>query len=148
MLNIDYLKVKAMIHTRDHQTGYLIDPWDYLGPKRKKLLSLGYLFYGLVYFGFAVNKSPQMFWFLFGFYGLYIGFTEGVEKALIADIAPVNLRATTIGLHATLVGIGLLPASLLAGMLWKFLGPAAPFYFGGFMGVAASIGLWVILKEI
>ena len=39
MLNIDYLKVKAMIHTRDHQTGYLIDPWDYLGPKRKKLLS-------------------------------------------------------------------------------------------------------------
>lgn len=39
MLNIDYLKVKAMIHTRDHQTPYLFDPWDYLGPKRKKLLS-------------------------------------------------------------------------------------------------------------
>ena len=28
-----------MIHTRDHQTPYLFDPWDYLGPKRKKLLS-------------------------------------------------------------------------------------------------------------
>jgi len=28
-----------MIHTRDHQTTYLFDPWDYLGPKRKKLLS-------------------------------------------------------------------------------------------------------------
>jgi hypothetical protein len=39
MLNINYLKVNGMIHTRDHQTGYLIDPWDYLGPKRKKLLS-------------------------------------------------------------------------------------------------------------
>jgi hypothetical protein len=39
MLNINYLKVQGMIHTRDHQTGYLIDPWDYLGPKRKKLLS-------------------------------------------------------------------------------------------------------------
>ena len=39
MLNIDYLKVKAMIHTRDHQTVYLFDPWDYLGPKRKMLLS-------------------------------------------------------------------------------------------------------------
>jgi len=39
MLNIDYLKVKAMIHTRDHQTVYLFDPWDYLGPKRKRLLS-------------------------------------------------------------------------------------------------------------
>jgi MFS family permease len=115
---------------------------------RKKLLVLGYLFYGLVYLGFAMNKSINNFWFLFGVYGLYIGFTEGVEKALVADIAPAGLRATAIGLHATLVGIGLLPASLLAGMLWKFLGPAWTFYFGGFMGILASIGLWFILKGI
>ena len=114
---------------------------------RKKLLVLGYLFYGLVYLGFAMNKSINNFWFLFGVYGLYIGFTEGVEKALVADIAPAGLRATAIGLHATLVGIGLLPASLLAGMLWKFLGPAWAFYFGGFMGILASIGLWFILKS-
>jgi hypothetical protein len=39
MLNINYLQVGDMIHTRDHQTPYLLDPWDYLGPKRKKLLS-------------------------------------------------------------------------------------------------------------
>ncbi len=114
---------------------------------RKKLLVLGYLFYGLVYIGFAMNNSINNFWFLFGVYGLYIGFTEGVEKALVADIAPQELRATAIGLHATLVGIGLLPASLLAGMLWKFLGPAWTFYFGGFMGILASIGLWFIPLE-
>ncbi|PIP20261.1 MAG: MFS transporter [Candidatus Omnitrophica bacterium CG23_combo_of_CG06-09_8_20_14_all_40_11] len=114
---------------------------------RKKLLVLGYLFYGLVYLGFAMNKSINNFWLLFGIYGLYIGFTEGVEKALVADIAPPGLRATAIGLHATLVGIGLLPASLLAGMLWKFLGPAWTFYFGSFMGILASIGLWFIPLE-
>ena len=28
-----------MIHKRDHRTPYLFDPWDYLGPKRKKLIS-------------------------------------------------------------------------------------------------------------
>jgi hypothetical protein len=28
-----------MIHKRDHRTVYLFDPWDYLGPKRKKLIS-------------------------------------------------------------------------------------------------------------
>ena len=115
---------------------------------RKKLLVLGYFFYGLVYLGFAVNNSLSMFWLLFGVYGLYSGFTEGVEKALVADIAPAGLRATAIGLHAALVGIGLLPASLFAGILWKFLGAAAPFYFGGFMGIIASVGLWFILKEL
>jgi MFS family permease len=115
---------------------------------RKKILVLGYFFYGLVYLGFALNQSFSAFWVLFGFYGLYIGFTEGVEKALITDISAVNLRATTIGLHASLVGIGLLPASLLAGILWKFFGAAAPFYFGGFMGVVSSLGLWFILKGL
>ncbi len=115
---------------------------------RKKLLVLGYFFYGLVYLGFAANNSPANFWLLFGVYGLYIGFSEGVEKALVADIAPANLRATVIGLHATLIGMGLLPASLLAGMLWKFFGASAPFYFGGFMGIISSIGLWFILKGI
>ncbi|MDD2752709.1 MAG: MFS transporter [Candidatus Omnitrophica bacterium] len=115
---------------------------------RKKILVAGYFFYGLVYLGFALNQSLNMFWLLFGVYGLYIGFTEGVEKALVADIAPANLRATAIGLHATLVGIGLLPASLFAGLLWKFFGAAAPFYFGGFMGILASICFWFILKGI
>jgi len=115
---------------------------------RKKLLVSGYLFYGLVYLGFAVNNSLNMLWLLFSIYGLYIGFTEGVEKALVADIAPNELRATAIGLHATFVGIGLLPASFFAGILWKFLGPSAPFYFGGFMGVFASLGFWFILKGI
>ncbi|MFA6216723.1 MAG: MFS transporter [Candidatus Omnitrophota bacterium] len=113
---------------------------------RRNLLVLGYLFYGLVYIGFAFNHSVPALWWLFGTYGLYMGFTEGVEKALVADIAPAELRATAIGLHATLVGIGLLPASLLAGLLWKSFGPAVPFYFGGIMGIISSIGLWVILK--
>lgn len=115
---------------------------------RKKILVLGYFFYGLVYLGFALNNSLNIFWFLFGVYGLYIGFTDGVEKALVTDIAPAGMRATAIGLHATLVGIGLLPASLFAGMLWKLFGASAPFYFGGFMGIFASVGLWLALKGL
>jgi Transposase DDE domain/Transposase domain (DUF772) len=38
MLNINDIGTNAMIHARDHKTPYLIDPWDYLGPKRRKLL--------------------------------------------------------------------------------------------------------------
>lgn len=115
---------------------------------RRKLLVLGYLFYGLVYLGFAINASVHNLWFLFGIYGLYIGFTEGTEKALITDIAPPELRATAIGLHATLAGIALLPASLLAGLFWNFFGASAPFYFGGFMGIIASAGFWFILRGL
>jgi len=112
---------------------------------RKALLVSGYIFYGLVYLGFALAAGPSSLWVLFAAYGLYIGLTEGVEKALVSDIAPQELRGTLIGLHATLVGIGLLPASLLAGLLWDIFGPAAPFYFGGAMGMMAAFALWLIL---
>jgi MFS family permease len=112
---------------------------------QKTLLVLGYLFYGLVYLGFALVQAPAYLWGLFAAYGLYIAFTEGVEKALVADIAPPELRATLIGLHATFVGIGLLPASLLAGFLWNLFGAAAPFYFGGGLGLLAALGLWLVI---
>jgi MFS family permease len=115
---------------------------------RKRLLVAGYVFYGLVYLGFAFVSGPEhawLLWALFGMYGLYSGFTDGVEKALVADLAPAEIRATAIGLHATILGIGLFPASLIAGELWQHLGPSAAFYFGGGMGVIAAIGLLVVL---
>jgi MFS family permease len=115
---------------------------------RKRLLVLGYFCYGLVYLGFGLARGFGSYWLLFAIYGVYIGVTEGVEKALVSDIATVESRATVIGLHAALVGIGLLPASILAGIFWKVYGSSAPFYFGAVMGIAASIGLGVVLKEL
>jgi len=112
---------------------------------RKKMMVAGYLVYGLVYFGFALAGRPAAIWVLFGVYGLYIALTEGIEKAFVADIAPEDLRGTLIGMHATVVGIGLLPASILAGALWNMFGAAAPFYFGGFMGILAALGIWILI---
>lgn len=112
---------------------------------RKKILVTGYLIYAAVYFGFAITHSQMLFWFLFGFYGLYSGLTDGVEKALVVDLAPQELKATLIGFHATLVGLGLLPASIIAGLLWKFIGASAPFYFGALFSLLAGVGLWFLI---
>ena len=107
---------------------------------RKTLLVAGYLTYGLVYVAFGFAQAATL-WLLFPIYGLYIALTEGVEKALVSDLAPKDLRATLIGLHATFTGFGLLPASALAGLLWNTFGASAPFFFGGTMGVLAAVGL-------
>jgi len=112
---------------------------------RRALLVAGYLFYGLVYLGFAIVSKGQHLWLLFGFYGVYNAVTEGVEKALVAEISPEDQKATLLGLHATLVGIGLLPASIIGGVLWKYFGASATFYFGGVMGLLAAAGLAVVL---
>jgi MFS family permease len=112
---------------------------------RKKILVLGYLIYGVVYLGFALVGKPTFLWALFGAYGFYSAFTEGIEKAFVSDIASQEMRGTLIGLHATLVGIGLLPASFIAGGLWQAFGASAPFYFGGGLGILAAIGLMLVI---
>lgn len=111
---------------------------------RKKILVIGYLIYGAVYLGFAVIGKHSWLWLLFGVYGFYSAFTEGIEKAFVSDIASPEIRGTLIGLHATLVGIGLLPASLIAGGLWQLFGAPAPFYFGGIMGILAALGFMLV----
>ncbi|HEX9531559.1 MAG TPA: MFS transporter [bacterium] len=118
---------------------------DWMG--RRTLLVAGYALYGLVYLGFGLTSSPGSLWLLFPIYGLYMGVSDGVEKALVADLAPTPIRATAIGLHATLVGIGLLPASLLAGWMWTSFGPAVPFYFGGVLGCGAAVAVLVVLGK-
>ena len=136
-----YLTFNVVYALASYPAGWLSD---HIG--RKTLLVSGYAFYSAVYVGFAVLQPPQqaLLWALFGVYGLYMGVTDGVEKALVADLAPPGLRATGIGLHATIVGIGLLPASLVAGQLWEHIGPAAVFYFGGAMGALAAVGLLLL----
>lgn len=108
---------------------------------RKTMLILGYIFYSLVYFGFAFAGAKEFIWALFILYGVYIGFTDGVEKALVTDLSPLNLRATFIGMHAALIGAGLFPASLIAGFLWSWFGASAPFIFGGIMSLGAAVAL-------
>ncbi len=111
---------------------------------RRKLLVFGYTAYGAVYLGFALAPSQSYLWGLFAAYGLYLGATEGVEKAFVSDLAPPDLKASLMGMHATLVGVGLLPASVLAGLLWSTFGPSAPFLFGSAAGFGAAAALYLM----
>jgi hypothetical protein len=72
--------------------------------------------------------------------------TEGLEKAFIAKIAPVESRATALGFSNTIVGIGLLPASLIAGLLFS-IHPAAPFLFGALTSVITLAVFGMLVQE-
>jgi MFS family permease len=111
---------------------------------RKKVLMTGYLTYALVYAGIGMIGGPEesyLLWFLMAGYGVYSALADGVEKALVNDLATPGMRATSLGLHAMIVGIGLFPASALAGQLWEIVSPSAPFFLGGVTGVLAAAGL-------
>jgi MFS family permease len=113
---------------------------------RKNILCTGYFLYGIVYLGIGLLTNSAAFIALFVIYGFYTALTTGVERALIVDIVPPENKAGALGLHAAIVGIGLLPASVIAGFLWTWLGPSAPFLFGGVLGFITCVGVFVILR--
>lgn len=106
---------------------------------RKTLLVGGYLTFSLVYFGFAFCNSKPLMVLIFVIYGVFTAMTAGVERAFIAEIAPPSLKGTMLGLHSTLAGIALLPASVIAGLLWDGIGAFAPFVFGGVLSLASAL---------
>jgi MFS family permease len=119
---------------------------------RRKLIIGGWFAYGLVYLGFAFAQVGWQIWTLFGLYGIYYAATEGVAKALVADLVQDSQRGTAYGLFNAAIGITALPASFLAGLLWQGagtwagFGPSAPFLFGAVLALLASLLLWRLVK--
>jgi MFS family permease len=86
---------------------------------RRTLILAGWLLYALIYVGFALARAEWMVWALFAVYGIYFGCTEGVEKAMVADLVAPEKRGTAFGFYNLVIGLGALPASLLLGFLWQ-----------------------------
>ena len=114
---------------------------------RRRLIVGGWLVYAAIYLGFALAQTGWQVWALFVLYGLYYGMAYGTSKALVADLVPEALRATAFGTHEAMQGLMLLPASVIAGVLWQGvgswpgIGPWAPFAFGALVALAAALWL-------
>ena len=78
-------------------------------------------------------------------WGLHMGFSQGLFAALVADAAPAGRRGAAFGLFNLVSGLVLLVASVLAGVLWDRIGPAATFYAGA---ICAGLGLIGLLAHM
>ena len=109
---------------------------------RSVLLGGGLAVFALVYFGFAITSHGWAVWPLFAVYGVYIAATEGVARAWIADTLPDRAAAgTAYGIfYVTTAGASLV-ASVVAGVLWTYVSPRAPFVIGAAAAVLALVVL-------
>ncbi len=123
---------------------------------RKKVITIGWAVYASVYLGFAfLDGVPQNLetiyvLSLFFIYSMYYAFTEGVERAFVADLVPAEIRGRAYGAFNLTVGIGALPASILFGAIYGAFGRYggfAAFLMGASFAVAAMILLAVMVKE-
>jgi len=113
---------------------------------RVRFLVLGWGVYGVAYAVMGTARSPLVFAGALLGYGAFYGFTEGVEKALLADLLPAEARGTGFGALQSVLGLGALLASPVMGVLMAVAGPRAAFLATGGVALGAMVGLGVWAK--
>jgi len=134
----------AALHVVKATTSLVGGGWsDRIG--RRAVIGLGWSIYAVVYVGFALTTTLAglIAWFLI--YGVCFGFTEGVEKALVADLAPAGRRGFAFGVYNAVQGLGALAASVLFGVIWNWYGAASAFGLGGALALAATALLFAAI---
>jgi len=114
---------------------------------RRKVIITGWLIYALVYFEIGTASTLSEIWLLFGIYGLYFGLTEGVERALVADLVKEKTRGLAYGIYNAVIGVSALPASLLMGWLWQNFGAHMAFSLGGGLALLAATLLFTFIRD-
>ncbi|MGD0755191.1 MAG: MFS transporter [Bacteroidales bacterium] len=127
---------------------------------RKIVINTGWGIYAFVYISFALlvflPASLQIIatFLLFAIYAFFYAFTEGTEKAFVADLVNEESRGTAFGLFNFSVGLGALPASIIFGFLYSYFNKLIPGYggtvafgFGGAIAITSMILLAAKIKE-
>ncbi|MBN1578032.1 MAG: MFS transporter [Chitinispirillaceae bacterium] len=127
---------------------------------RKITINIGWAIYAFVYISFAllvflpVAVQVAATFILFAVYALFYAFTEGTEKAFVADIVEEGKRGSAFGMYNFAVGLGALPASVIFGFLYSGFNKLLPgfggtvaFGFGGLVALVSMALLAIIVKE-
>jgi MFS family permease len=119
---------------------------DRLGPRAT--LTAGWILYAAVYLAFAMVNTREWLIAVFLIYGLYYGLTEAAERAWVSVLVPAELRGTAFGYFHGIVGLAVLPASVVFGLLLQYLGAPVAFLSGAALAGVASLMLAAVPRRL
>ncbi|MFA5102083.1 MAG: MFS transporter [Candidatus Thermoplasmatota archaeon] len=114
---------------------------------RKPVLLISYVFWAAVCLIFIFLQSYWLIVLTFVFYGLHRAALEPAQKTFVAELAPSEYRASSLGWYQMVIGLCAFPASFIAGLLWDSIGIEVPFYLSLALTVISSLLLLFFVQE-
>ncbi|MBI5002386.1 MFS transporter [Candidatus Woesearchaeota archaeon] len=108
---------------------------------RNTVLAAGFLLFAVTSLGFGFFANDSTLWILFAMYGVFIGLTDGVARAVVADLSTEKDSGTAFGVYHMLVGLTIFPANMIGGLLWKYVSPTAPFVYAAVLALLATAAI-------
>jgi MFS family permease len=106
---------------------------------RRGLVLIGFAALVLAQGALAAATTPLLVFLGASLWGVHLGVTQGVLSALVADLAPADLRGTAFGVFNLMSGLAILVGSSAAGWLWDTAGAGTVF------ALAAAVSLFGLL---
>jgi len=104
----------------------------------KRVIMYGYILFSFVCLIFALANSLPAIIAGFVLYGISYACIMGNQRAFAADLASKEL-GTSIGTFHTFISIASLPAGIIAGALWQYVSPSAPFLCSALIAVTTAV---------
>jgi MFS family permease len=106
---------------------------------KEKVLIIGYLLFALSALFMAVLSGNSHYAFLLAaIFGLYIGISETVQRAVVPKYVPSELRGTAFGIYNLILGASFFVSNVVFGYLWD----------NNNLGVAVTYSLVLALTAI
>ncbi len=121
--------------------GALADHFD-----RRHVILAGWIIYVAVYAGFAFSTTPATFLACLAAYTLFNALAVSVQRAVVADLVPPELKGTAFGLFYFAIGITSLPSSYLFGKLAESYSPRTAFLADAAIALVACAMLLAVRK--
>ncbi len=125
---------------------------------RKRVINIGWAIYAFVYLSFGLlvflpaGIQVMATFILFAIYALFYAFTEGAEKAFVADLVKADQQGSAYGMFNFAIGLGAFPASVIFGFLYSFFDLRFPGFGGtiafGFGGIIALISMLLLILKV
>lgn len=115
---------------------------------KEKVLILGYGILLISSFLMLILSGNFLYAFVIALiYGIYVGITETVQRAVLPKYVDSNLRGTAYGLYSLIIGVGFFIGNILFGYLWDAYSLDVSISFSSIFVASAMIGMTVFIKK-
>lgn len=115
---------------------------------KEKILILGYGVLLISSFLMVLLSGNFLYAFVIALiYGIYVGITETVQRAVLPRYADSNVRGTAYGLYNLVIGVGFFIGNILFGYFWDVYSLGVAISFSSIFVASAMIGMTVFIKK-
>ena len=119
---------------------------DKIGKEKVVLLSYGIFAISSILMVVSINNISYAY-VLAGIFGLYVGISETVQRAIIPKYVPTEFRGTAYGLYSLVIGVCFFVSNITFGFIWDNYNINMAVTYSASLSLSAIIGMLVFIKS-